>query len=38
MTVNYKRIKELKILPERIQELVKEIEEQELDVGKEMRK
>lgn len=38
MTVNYKRIRELKILPERIQELIKEIEKQEVDWRKEMMK
>ena len=38
MTVNHSRIKELNINPERIQELIKEVEKQEIDVEKEMRK
>ena len=38
MTVNHKRIKELKINPESIQKFIKEIEKQELDIKKEMKK
>ena len=38
MTVNHKRIKELKINPERIQKFVQEIEKQEIDIKKEMKK
>jgi hypothetical protein len=38
MTVNSARIKALRIRPERIRELIKEIEKQEVDVRKEVRK
>jgi hypothetical protein len=38
MPVNSARIKALHIKPERIRELIKEIEQQEVDVKKEMRK